>query len=346
MADLGPSQSASSRGLSHSAMADSETPTGLGSAQWRDWRTELSLVTGLLILGVLWTIYAPNFLTATNFSLLAQQSSVMMIVAVGMTYVLLTGEIDLSVGSTLGLSGVLLAELTVHRHIPLLMAVVVVVGVAAAIGLFTGILRVRWGIPSFIVTLGLLSALQGAAFTISNGVSISPLPSEMSWLWYGKIAGISLPILMMVVIVAFAAWTLSRTRYGRHLYAVGGNAESARRYGLSIGRLRISVFVLVQCLAAIGGMMFASQLGTGNATVGQGLELNVIAAVVIGGTSLFGGTARISGTVLGVMFIAILTNGLMLMGVSAYVNLIAQGIVVIAAVWWNVIQRRERLLGA
>jgi ribose transport system permease protein len=325
--------------------APSGRPAGR-AGELREWRTEIGVATGLLVLVVLWTTWAPNFLTTTNLTLLAQQTSVMMIIAVGMTCVILTGEIDLSVGSMVGLSGVLLAELTVRRHLPLGVAILVVFAVAVAVGLFTGILRVRWGIPSFIVTLGLLSALQGVAFTISNGVSISPLPSAMSWLWNGRLAGVPFPVLLMVAVVLLAAWVLSHTRYGRHLYAVGGNAESARRYGLPVGRLRISVFVLVQCLAALGGLMFASQLSAGNATVGQRIELNVIAAVVIGGASLFGGAARITGSVLGVLFIAVLGNGLVLLGVTAYVNLIAQGIVVIAAVWWSVVQRRERLLAA
>ncbi len=305
------------------------------------WRAELGVGTGLVLLCVLCAAVAPNFTAGANISLLLQQLSVVMIVAAGQTFVILTGEIDLSVGSAVGLSTVLLATLTVEHTLPWPLAVVAVFGVGLLIGMFTGALRVVWGIPSFIITLGLLTALQGVAFTISDGVTIAPTPAALSPLWEGRLLGVATPIWVMAGVVALATWVLTQTTYGRHLYALGGNAEAARRYGVNTSALRISVFVVVQGAAVLGGLLYTAQLGSGNATVGRMMELNVIAAVVVGGVALFGGQGRLVGTVLGVLFISVLANGLTLMGVSAYVFLIAQGFVVIAAVWFGAVQKQS-----
>lgn len=305
------------------------------------WRSELGIGSGLVLLAVLWSVVAPNFASGTNVSILLQQTSVLMIVAVGQTFVILTGEIDLSVGSTIGLTTVVLAQLTTHG-VPLALALAVVLVMGAAIGLFTGLLRVRWNIPSFIITLGLLTALQGVAYTLSDGVTISPLPKAMAPLWDGRLLGVPTPVWLTVVVVAVGLWVLRQTRYGRHLYAIGGNTEAARRYGLRVSALRISTFVIVQCLAVFGGVLYAAQLNSGNATIGNQLELDVIAGVVVGGVALFGGRGRLLGTVIGVLFIETLANGLTLLGVSSYLYLIAQGLVVVAAVWFSAVQQRRK----
>lgn len=306
----------------------------------RSWRTEAGVGTALIGLCVVWGLVAPNFLTPTNVRLLLQQTSVLMIIAVAQTFVILCAEIDLAVGSMVALAGSLFASLVVQHGWPMPLALGAVAAVGVASGLVIGGLRVLWGIPSFIITLGFLSAYQGAAFSITDGQSISPVPDSFSVLWGGDIVGIPLPIVIMAAIAALAALVLGQTRYGKHVYAVGGNAEAARRYGIRVSTIRISVFVITQCLAALGGLMLTSELSAGNATIGQGTELNSIAAVVVGGTSLFGGIGRIAGTVVGVLFIAVLGNGLILLGVSPYVLLIAQGLVVVGAVWWSVLQRR------
>lgn len=306
------------------------------------WRAEIGVASGLVLLVVLWAIVAPHFLTTTNLTLLLQQMSVLMIVAVGETFVILTGEIDLSVGSMVGLSTVVLAALTVQFGMPLVPAIAAVLAMGALVGLFTGTLRVVWDIPSFIITLGLLTALQGIAFTLSDGVTISPTPESLVPLWDGSLAGIPTPVWLMASTVVIAVWVLRKTRYGRHLYAMGGNAEASRRYGINVKALRTSVFVICSMLAAVGGVLYTAQLNAGNATVGRGLELGVIAGVVVGGVRLFGGYGRLVGTALGITFIAVLINGLTLLGVSSYVFLIAQGLVVVGAVWWAALQRGRR----
>ena len=323
------------------------TVTGAGAAPraqrevLNSWRSEIGVGVGLLALCLLWVVVAPNFLSTTNITLVLQQMSVLMIVATGQTFVILTGEIDLSVGSAIGLTTVVIAALTVKLDVPWPVAVAAVFAMGTALGLFTGVLRVVWAIPSFIVTLGLLTALQGIAFTISDGVTIAPTPAALSPLWDGSLMGVPTTIWLMLVVLGVAVWVLTQTRYGRHLYAMGGNAEASRRYGINIARLKVSVFVIVQCCAVVGGLLYAAQLGSGNATIGRMFELNVIASVVVGGVALFGGQGRLIGTALGVLFISILANGLMLLGVSSYVFLIAQGFVVIGAVWFSAVQQQR-----
>jgi ribose/xylose/arabinose/galactoside ABC-type transport system permease subunit len=233
------------------------------------------------------------------------------------------------------------AALTVKASIAWPLAVLAVIAIGILIGTATGLLRVIWGIPSFIVTLGLLTALQGIAFTISNGVTIAPTPDDLSPLWAGSLAGIATPIWVMIAVLAVGLWTLSQTRFGRRIYAVGGNLEAARRYGVRTSLIKVSVFVVVQLCAVLGGLLYTAQLGSGNATVGRFFELNVIASVVVGGVALFGGHGRLIGTALGVLFISVLANGLTLVGVSSYLFLIAQGLVVIAAVWFAAVQQRR-----
>lgn len=305
-----------------------------------EWRAEIGVGTALIVLFAVCSLAAPNFLSLRNIASLLTQTSVVAIVAVGMTMVIIAGEIDLSVGSTVGLAGVVFAWLVVKQGAPVSVAFLAVMAIAGAVGTFTGCLRVMWGIPSFITTIGLLSVLRGLAFLLSNGVSITPLPQSLETLWYGEALGVPLPIVISMVVVLVGWVVLSRMRFGRHLYALGGSPETASRYGIPVRRLRIRVFVIVQMLAALGGVMLVARLNAGSATVGELLELDVIAAVIVGGTSLAGGVGRIAGTLLGVLFVAVLRNGMVLFGVDPIVFMVAQGTVIILAVWWSMLRRR------
>jgi ribose/xylose/arabinose/galactoside ABC-type transport system permease subunit len=321
---------------------DADTPASQRhSLDLSAWRAEIGVAIALVVLITLFGLTAPNFLTPENIITLLQQTSAVAMIAVGMTMVIIAGEIDLSVGATVGLAGTLFAMLVVQTGLPVIVAVAVVTCLAAVIGCVTGLLRVFWAIPSFITTLGLLSALRGTAFFISDGLTIGPLPDAVGLVWYGRILGLPLPIWIMALTVIGGWIVLSRTRFGRHLYALGGNAVTAARYGVRVSKLRIAVLVIVQVLAAIGGMMLVGRLNSGTPTVGELMELDVIAAVIVGGTSLNGGTGRILGTVLGVFFVAVLRNGMVLNGIDPILFLIAQGIVIILAVWWSMLRNRR-----
>ncbi|MFP6558923.1 ABC transporter permease [Paraburkholderia sp. B3] len=303
------------------------------------WRTELGVGLGLVALFVLFSFVAPHFASIDNVVSILTQVSVTAIIAVGMTMVIIAGEIDLSVGASVGLSGTVFALLVVKEGVPMPLAVLCVLAVAAVIGLFIGGLRVLWGIPSFITTIGLLSALRGIAFLLSDSTNIGPMPDALASLWFGSALGLPVPVLITVVVVALGWLTLSHTRFGRHLYALGGNPVTAARYGIRVNRMRLYVLVIVQCLAALGGVLFTARLNSGSASVGDLLELDVIAAVIVGGTTLGGGAGRMAGTVLGVLFVATLRNGMVLMGVDPVLFMIAQGFVIILAVWWSMLRR-------
>jgi ribose/xylose/arabinose/galactoside ABC-type transport system permease subunit len=305
------------------------------------WRAEIGVAIALAFLVVVFSLTAPNFFSAENFITLMQQTSVIAIMAVGMTMVIIAGEIDLSVGAMVGLSGTLFALLVVQFGLPMFAACLAVLGVAVLVGCFTGMLRVIWAIPTFITTLGLLSALRGTAFYISDGLTIGPLPTSLEYVWYGHLAGLPVPVWIMLTTI-FVGWlVLTQTRFGRHIYAVGGNAVTASRYGVHVNQLRIAVMVIVQLLAALAGMMLVGRLNAGSATVGELMELDVIAAVIVGGTSLSGGSGRIIGTILGVFFVAVLRNGMVLNGLDPIIFLIAQGLVIILAVWWSMLRRQQ-----
>ena len=303
-----------------------------------DWRTEIGVAAGLIFLIALFSALAPNFATLGNLVSVLRQVSVTAIVAVGMTMVIIAGEIDLSVGASLGLSGTVFALMMVKLGLSAWLSFAGVLVIAAAIGAFIGGLRVMWGIPSFITTIGLLSALRGIAFWLSDSETVGPLPAAVGNLWFGDIAGVPTPIVITIAIVALGWFSLSETPFGRRLYAVGGNAVTAARYGVRVNRIRVLVFVLVQALAALGGVMLAARLNGGSATVGDLFELDVIAAVIVGGTRLSGGVGRMIGTILGVLFVATLRNGMILLGVDPILFMIAQGFVIILAVWWSMLR--------
>lgn len=305
------------------------------------WRAEIGVAVGLVVLVALFATTAPNFLSVANLATLLRQVSVVAVIAVGMTLVIVSGEIDLSVGATVGLTGTLFAILVARWGWSIPAALPAIFAVPVLVGCFVGWLRVTWAIPTFITTLGLLSVLRGTAFHVSDGLTISPMPRALETLWYGAVAGIPVPVLITLAVIA-GGWTiLSHTRFGRHIYAVGGNPVTAARYGISVARVRIAVMVIVQCLAALGGLLLVARLNAGSPTVGEAVELDVIAAVIVGGTSLSGGRGRLVGTVLGVLFVAVLRNGMVLSGIDPVVFQIAQGLVIILAVWWSMLRRHR-----
>lgn len=306
------------------------------------WRTEAGIGTGLVVLFIAWSFFAPNFLTVTNIKLGVMQAAVLLLIALGETIALLTGEIDLAIGSMAGLSSVVFADLTVNHHVPVGIAVFAVLGLGVVSGLFIGTLRVVWNVPSFITTLGLLSSYQGLSLVISKGTSIAPLPNSFVAIWTASVWVLPVPILAAAAITVIVALMLGFTPFGRHLYAVGGDARVARRYGIRVTGVRISALVMSEVLGVCAGLLVAAELSAGDSTIGFGYELLGIAGAVVGGISLFGGVGSVIGTVIGVLFIEVVQNGLVLIGVSTNVFLIAEGGLVVFAVWWASLQRRGR----
>ena len=288
----------------------------------------LLLIYALLVL-VLWRL-SPYFLSLGNFLNILVAVSTIGIIAVAMTMVIVSGGIDLSVGSVVALSGVAVAQLS--HQMPIGAAVVVALGIGLAVGAFNGLAITRAGINPLIATLGSLSIARGLSFVFSGGLTQSIDSVPFSFLGRGFVLGVPFQVLVMAALFALAAWVMKSTVWGRSVYAVGGNALASRLSGLPVSGLQMSVYVLSGLSAALGGVFLASQLGAGAPAAAQGIELSVIAAVILGGTSLSGGKGTISGTLLGVLILGTLNNGLTLLNVSSYYQEVARGTVLLLAV--------------
>ena len=292
---------------------------------------------------VLFSLLSPHFLTADNLLNVSLQTSITAIIAVGMTFVILTAGIDLSVGSLVAVVGVL-TTLLLAAVTPLGVAfpVAVLAGLVlgALSGLIAGTVITRFSITPFIVTLALMTIWRGTAFILTGGRPIWELPEEFSVLSSGRILGVPIPTVIMFVVYLAAHIVLTKTRFGRHVYAVGGNAEAARLAGIRTDKVVVGVFVLCGTLSALSGILLASRVNSGQPNAGLSYELDVIAAVVVGGTSLFGGRGSILGTFIGSLLIGVLRNGLNLMNVESYVQQVVVGFVILFAVMIDQWRRR------
>ena len=299
----------------------------------------------LLTLMVIFSILQPRFLSELNLFNVMRQISITGLIALGMTFVILTGGIDLSVGSVVALAGLVAGALNkgsaasslslddaLVSGYPLLVSVGAAALVGLAAGLIQGIAVTALNVPPFVVTLGGLSVFRGAALLYSGGGPISSFDESYRFWGQGKLGPIPVPVVVFLAAALVCHVILRHTRYGRHVYAVGGNAEAARLSGLNVTALTLSVYVIVGLLAGVAGFVLSSRLNSAEAVAGQGYELTVIASVVIGGTSLFGGSGGVAGTVVGAILIGVLINGLVLMDVSPYVQQIIIGVIIVLAV--------------
>lgn len=302
-----------------------------------NWRSfdKLGISLALLAEVVLFAFLSPYFLTADNLLNVSLQISVTAIIAAGMTFVILTAGIDLSVGAIVALTGVIATSL-LKLDLPLVFSfpLAVLGGIAVGIlsGLLAGFFIVRFNITPFIVTLALMTIWRGAAFLYTSGRPIWDLPDAFGMLATGRILGIPLPTLLMLVVFLTAHVVLSRTKFGRYVYAVGGNREAARLAGIDTNRILVSVYVISGVLSALSGILLAARINSGQPNAGVMYELDVIAAVVVGGTSLFGGRGSVVGTFIGSLLIGVLRNGLNLLNVESYVQQIVVGVVILLAV--------------
>jgi putative xylitol transport system permease protein len=291
----------------------------------RVWLFRHAIFVALAIECLILGISTDAFFTADNLSNVLRQNAFTAILAAGMTFVILTAGIDLSVGSIVGLSGMICAGMLVGGHgVAAGVAAGLLVGVA--VGVVNGLVITRVKIPPFIVTLAMMQVVRGAAFKYTDARTISGLPVGFAAL------GGSASTFAVTAVVFVSAWiVLTRTPFGRHVYATGGNADAAWLSGVRVTRLLFSVYVICGAAAGLAGVLVASRLSAGYPRAGEFYELDAIAAVVVGGTSLFGGRGSIWGTLAGAFFIGILNNGLNLFRVSTYDQMIAKGIVLLAA---------------
>lgn len=295
----------------------------------------------LILICILFAFLSPNFLTPGNIVNIFRQASVNIVLATGMTFVILTGGIDLSVGSILAVSAV--ASLIVSL-IPGLGWAAVIAGLLTglALGLLNGALIALLDVPPFIVTLGSLTALRGAAYLIANGTTV--FNRDLNFAWVGNTYLGPFPWLVVIALLTvLASWfVLRQTVLGVQIYAVGGNERAARLTGIKVNRVLLFVYGVSGLLAGLAGIMSASRLYSATGTLGQGYELDAIAAVILGGTSFTGGIGTIGGTLLGALIIAVLNNGLTLLNMSYFWQLVVKGLVIIVAVIIDRLRRRSR----
>ena len=300
---------------------------------------EYALVAATLVEAAVFASVAPGFLSVANLLNVAMSVAIIGILAVGMTAVIVSGGIDLSVGSVIALSGVA-GAIAARAGWPAIAVLLVALGIGLATGAVSGAL-VAWArVPAFVATLAMLTAARGLAFIVSDGRSIGGLPSWFNVLGRSVAGGVPGPVLLMLVVMLLGALVLTRTAFGRHVYAVGGNPVASWLAGIDVRRVTFTVYLLNGLLAGLGGLTLASRLGAGVPNAGVQYELDVIAAVVVGGTSLSGGRGTVAGTFWGTMFIGVLTNGLNLADVDPYVQKIALGVVIVVAVVADQLSRR------
>jgi ribose transport system permease protein len=302
---------------------------------------EAGLLLILIGIGAILTFLSPYFLTVPNLINVVLTMSVIGIVAIGMTYVMLSGGIDLSVGATMGLSAVVAASFAKGGS-PFVVVAGVGLGIGFVIGLINGIAVTKLRVPPLIATLAMLSVAKGLQLIYSRGVTVFGLGDAVGWLGQGTIGPIPVPIVLLLLMYVVASYSLSRTSFGRKVYAVGGNERAARVVGINVERTKISVYVLSSMLSAFGGLILISRLDSAPTVIGTGLELETIAAVVIGGTSLTGGRGGVWGTLIGVAILALIQNALNLLNVSPYFTQLVQGLVIFTAVAIDMNRRRRR----
>lgn len=309
--------------------------TGSKKLFTKEWLIEQKSLIALIFLIVVVSFLNPNFFTVDNILNILRQTSVNAIIAVGMTLVILTAGIDLSVGSVLALCGAFAASM-IALEVPVLIAVPTALFAGAALGAISGIIIAKGKVQAFIATLVTMTLLRGVTMVYTDGRPISTgftdTADPFAWFGTGYALGIPVPVWLMVIVFAAAWYLLNHTRFGRYVYALGGNESATRLSGINVDRVKIGVYAICGMLAALAGIIVTSRLSSAQPTAGMGYELDAIAAVVLGGTSLMGGKGRIMGTLIGALIIGFLNNALNLLDVSSYYQMIAKAVVILLAV--------------
>ena len=306
----------------------------------QDW---YGAIVAVLLLSLLLSMASPYFLTTGNFSNILVQASVIALLAGGQTFVILTGGVDLAVGALTALCGAVAGHMMIKLGMPVAPALLAAVAIGAAVGLFNGYLVAFVGIPSFIVTLGGLTLWRGLAFEATGGFDNAGMPEPLPFIGYGELFGVPMPIVISALYFVVMAFVLSSTKLGRYVYAMGSNEMGARQVGINIKGYKLAVYVVSGLSCALGAIVLMARMDSSSGKMAQMFELDAIAAVILGGTSLFGGRGSIWGSLLGAILITMVRNGMNLLEISQFKQMMAIGAVVIVAVWIDVL-RRQRLL--
>jgi ribose transport system permease protein len=306
-----------------------------------DWIKRFLPFVSLVALCIVIAALEPRFLSAGNLAGVARQTAVITVIAMGMTVVMVSGGIDLSVGSVMALSGVI-GALAMVSGAPVIIGVPVTIAAGTVCGLLTGAAIAVLRIPPFIVTLGAMGIYRGVGLLVTDGKAVVGVPSNFGYLAEGNLLGVvPVPLLIVVLVAGATHFLLVHTRPGRYCYAIGSNIEAARYSGIRVSRYQVFFYALLGALTGLAGSIESARLVTGQPTAGEGYELRVIAAVVIGGGSLAGGQGTVTGTIIGALIMGVLANGANLLGISSFTQQVVIGAVIVLAVTFDEFQRRR-----
>ncbi len=303
---------------------------------------KFAIIGVLLVIVLFFTIVSDSFLTTKNLLNVTRQVAMLGISAVGMTFVILTSGIDLSVGSVMAITNIICSMMMVEAGLPILPAVIFTLIIAGFIGLINGLLVSYVGVPALITTLSMMTILRGLSFVLCDGMPIWGLPENFKKLGQGYLGPIPIPVILMVIIFVIGWIFLNRTKTGRYIYGLGGNKEAVRLSGVNTKKIQTLVFVLSSMLTGFAGVIMLSRINTGQPKIGTGYEMDVITAVVLGGVSIMGGEGSIVGVFVGVLIAGVLSNGMILIDVSEYYQQITKGLVLLIAVVFDTLAKRRR----
>ncbi|MXP74819.1 ribose ABC transporter permease [Lachnospiraceae bacterium WCA-9-b2] len=295
-----------------------------------------------IVLCVGFTIANPRFITATNLLIMLRQVAVWGIASVGMTFVILLGDIDLATGSVITFVNVLCSYLMVHMGVPMALAIIITLAASTLIGILNGFMVSTIGIPALIATFATQTAFSGIALIICDGQPINGFTESFKVFGQGKVGPVPVPVIIMIICFALGAFILNKTYFGRYFYAVGGNIEAARLSGIRTGRVKYLVFALSGFFAGLAGLVLLSRVNSGMGNASLGYEFKVITCVVLGGVSVSGGSGRMSGVVAGTFIISALNNGMVLINLNSWVQNIVLGIVLVLAVGFDCYQKKRQ----
>lgn len=301
--------------------------SGKSSVKWND----MGIIVTLLVMIVFFSCFTKSFFTLRNFTNVARQISTVGICAVGMTMVILTGGIDLSVGSVIGLTSAI-AAVMMRNECPIILAVLAALAIGVLVGAFNATCVNYLLIPPMITTLATMISLRGVVYLITGGMPIYGIPEQFKVLGQGAIGIFPISTIIMILAFVFGYIVLERTSFGRHIYGIGGNVETARLSGVNVKRELYKMYMLVGLLGALAGLILTSRINSGQPGSGDGYEMDIITAVVLGGVSVSGGEGKLSKVIIGVIFMGVLANGMMMMNINEYWQRVVKGLVLLVAV--------------
>jgi len=305
-------------------------------------KSNLGILIGLLTLCVGLAFMTDRFATSTNFFNIVRQITINLYLACGMTFIILLGGIDLSVGSTIAISGCISAGMITWMGLPVYVGIFIGILCGLSLGVLNGIIVSRTTIPAFIVTLATMNIGRGVARVYTGAQTIAVLDEAYMFWGMGSIFGVPIQLFCVIAVIAVCAFILNKTQLGRHIYAVGGNKQAAEYSGINVKKVTLFVFIFSGFLASLAGILTVGRTFTATMIMGQSAEMDAIAAVVLGGTSMSGGKGNISGTIIGVIVIGVLQNGMNLLGIDSSWQYIVQGIVILLAVYIDYIKQEGK----